>query len=128
MNYQTRHLEALKEISHGDRFIRPGEHFQATELDAEHYRATGQAKLASAPEAPVTNTRAIEAQPAARGRGRPSNASKAAAAQAPASPPAAAPAPAPAAAPATSSQWDRTEPMKLADVPHADADTPPGEA
>lgn len=36
--YQTRHLEALRELTHGGRLVRPGERFQASPLDADYYQ------------------------------------------------------------------------------------------
>jgi hypothetical protein len=56
--YQTRHLEATREISHGDKFIRAGETFHASEVDAEHYLSRGHAKVVTAPAPPPAAPRA----------------------------------------------------------------------
>lgn len=108
MNYKTRHLEATAEISHGNRFLKPGDRFNASEVDAEHYVQANKAKVIASPVTPAPAPAPVAPM---RGRGR-QPAVKAA--EAPAEPPA-----------PVASTWERTEPMKLADVPHTDIATPP---
>lgn len=56
MHYLTRHLEALRDLTHGDAHVQNGQRFHATEVDAEYYLGRGQAKevpaAAAAPSAP----------------------------------------------------------------------------
>lgn len=125
--YQTKHLEATREISHGDKFLKPGETFHASEVDAEHFLRTGQAKHAKTEPAPAAKA---AAKTAAAKTPTPRAAAPRAAAPAPAPTPAPAPAPAPNPVPTpegvTVKTWERTEPlMKLEDVPHAEIDTTP---
>jgi hypothetical protein len=42
--YQTRHLEALKPIPHGDRSLAAGDKFTASDVDADYYIQHGKAK------------------------------------------------------------------------------------
>jgi len=124
--YQTRHLEATREIQHGDKFLKPGDTFQASEVDAEHYIRKGHAKEATAAPAaplkakaapaPAAAAPAPKAAPAPRATPRASFTRQAA--PVPVSSPAAPAEPAP-----SSTAWDVTQPIKLADVPHGDADT-----
>lgn len=51
MHYQTRHLEALTEFSHGDEHLRKGDRFHATEVDAAYYIGKNRAaEVSKAPE------------------------------------------------------------------------------
>lgn len=44
MHYQTRHMEALVDLPHGDRSLLPGDTFFATEIDRGYYLKHGKAK------------------------------------------------------------------------------------
>ncbi len=146
--YQTRHLEATREIAHGDKFLKPGDTFEASETDAEHYLRKGHAKAVTAPE-PAPAPKAVPAKPSPAPAKAPA---RAAAAKKPVDAEKAQAFPEsttdtrtvadvdrqikadnariPTPDGVTVQPWERTEPLltKLADVPHPDtADTPPKE-
>lgn len=88
MHYQTRHMEALVQMPHGDRTLYPGDTFFVTPIDREYYLKHKRAKdveetAAAAPEpapapAPTPAPAATAPAPA------PSSRRRAAAAPAPA--------------------------------------------
>ncbi len=143
---QTRQLVATREIQHGDKFVKPGDTFEASEVDAEHYLRKGHAKHASTAPAAPANAEAKAPAKAAEPAKKPATPNRAPydAAKTKAFPGTAdkrtvadvdreikaenAKIPTPAGV--TNTNWERTEPLvtKLEDVPHPDVGaTPPKE-
>lgn len=73
MQYQTRHLEAIREISHGSAFHRPGAKFQASAIDADYYIENGDAREVKeeAATAPKQQKPAPKAEPVEQAPGAP---------------------------------------------------------